>query len=192
MWVQKTDDRKKYILFWRKHVFHWRWFSLKKFNWFSIIHQRVYTRMMIKIKNVFYKIFLGKCFFKKLFRITLLSAGVQCTKLRWRKTIFRVNLFCYREVFSWKTIFWLVRLKLSVGLHRNVVKKYVSENRLFRKTFSMKFFFGRHCYQWGYRGKRIEQKRFILEKTFFHGSLFSLKISISLVWSFNGRTHDWW
>ena len=46
--VQRTDHRKEFLYFGENIFFHWFLFSLKNFDSFGIIQQRVYTRKMIK------------------------------------------------------------------------------------------------------------------------------------------------
>ena len=85
-----TEDRwyKGKLIFWRKHFFHW-FFSFKIFEWFDMIHQWVYTRMMIKKKKNQKKLH-KRYFFKEEIRILLLSVGVQSANSKKRKTFFRV------------------------------------------------------------------------------------------------------
>ena len=108
-----TEDRwqKRRKIFRRNNFFHWNLLPLERFDWLGMIHQWVYTRMVIKKfseKKFPVSVFIENSFFKKLFRLTLFSMGVWSTKIREWKTFCRVNFFRYGEVFSWKTYFeWL-------------------------------------------------------------------------------------
>ena len=102
--VQRTDDRKEKIFF-QKACFHWNLFSLKSFNWFGMIHQWVYTRMMIKIEKNSEEKTYTECFFENEFWITLLSGGVQNANIKEIRTVFQVNFFGYREIVSGKSYF---------------------------------------------------------------------------------------
>ena len=67
-------EKKKYFV--EKACFHWKLLPLKKFDWFGMIHQWVYTRMMINLEKNSEEKTYSKIFSKNEFSITLLSVGV--------------------------------------------------------------------------------------------------------------------
>ena len=92
--VQRSCDRKEKIYF-GVNIFSLIFVFLKKFDWFGMIHQWVYTRMMIKKNNL-----QNRFFFEKEFWITLLSLVVQSANTKKRETVFRVLFLVLKKYFQ--------------------------------------------------------------------------------------------
>ena len=97
-WEYREPMVKKKKIYFGKNTFFTEICFPKKIDWFGVIHQWVYTRMMIKIKWITSeKKFLSRCFFfKKEFWITILSVGVQSANVN--ETVFRV-VFLVIEIY---------------------------------------------------------------------------------------------
>ena len=94
-------EKKKY--FSEKARFHWNLFSLKNFDWFGMVHQWVFTRMMIKLKKNLWRKNLHWVFFQKRVLSNInISGSTECHFLK-KKNSFPSNFFGYREIFSRKT-----------------------------------------------------------------------------------------
>ena len=99
--VQMTDDSKVKNLFWRKKVLYWKYFSLKGFDWFCMIHQWGYIRAKVK-KNIFCKIVFLVSVSIKLF-FTLLWVGVRNSEVR-KEIFISAEHPLHRKLFSPKKL----------------------------------------------------------------------------------------
>ena len=88
-------ERKEFI---SENFFHRKAFHIKISDWFSMIYQRGYTRMMMEIKITFrFFFFSRRCLFKKMFWLILLLVGLQSNKVIWRKTFLRRYFYRQRK-----------------------------------------------------------------------------------------------
>ena len=166
-----TEDRtlKRKIILWRKHIFHWNLFSLRNLDWFGMIHQWEYTRIMINLRKNSEEKTCFKCLFKNEFAITMLSVGVQSANIKKRKTAFRVLFLVIENFFHEKRIL-IGSVKFIIGRHRNdgSIWKLHSRKKFLWKALFMKKIFEGHCFQWVYRNLKTGKKRFsgpFLEQT---------------------------
>ena len=94
---QRSADRKEKNYF-GENIFPLKVVFFKKFDWFDMIHQWVYTRMMIKFKKTLKKTW-NKCFFEKEFWKTFLSVGVQNANA-WKKNSFQSIFLVIEKYFQ--------------------------------------------------------------------------------------------
>ena len=106
---------------------------LKKIGWSGMIHQRGYTRKMIKRKKFFQKMFFLKKMFSQKNFITLLSVVVRLTVDRKQKLHFGENIFFLNFVLLKKEL--IVLVGFFNGVYRNDFKNknYNLEDRFFKK-----------------------------------------------------------
>ena len=133
-----------------------------------------------------------KCFFKKMFWLTLLSVGVQSNKSIWRKKFFRVYFFRHRKKDSWKKFFEIFVKNYQWGFTRMLENSFHFIKSSFNENHFSWFFWTIFL---SVGVQRTDDRK---EKIFFGGSMFSLKfvflkkMLIGLVWFINGCTHAWW
>ena len=98
-WIQTTEDRKVNSIMWRKHLFHWSLFSLKRFACFCIIHHWGYIRIKIKRIIIRKNCFCSVSFFTKK-TLTLLWVGLQSSQDK--KNSFLKLFFSQKTILSKK------------------------------------------------------------------------------------------